>query len=400
MAHAPRTTARAAAALLVLYVAGSGRAVAQSTASLDLASSRLRYSGDTASSGAFTISPTLHAVRPNASLDATAGLSQFSAGGGWSTQGQLDGAAFTPWRPVVAELAGSTGGSVHADGNRTAQSLASLRLHAVRNIAGGWVGGSLGQAWDSLGWHAVREGEGGVWLQAGDLTMTLSVAPTRIADSISYTDAQLGLRAVVDRADFVASVGTRSGDAEALGGGTQGWLNASVALWIGRNVAVTASAGRYPSDLLQGYRPATYAEIGLRLGIRDIANAARASSADRAPAPARPRPMSAIERTEEAAARAVNDVQLRPAGGGSQVITLCTPAARRVEITGDFTGWNPVALTPSRQPGCWTTTLPIANGSYEMNVRLDGGAWLVPPGLTALADEDGGTVGILVVPQR
>jgi hypothetical protein len=32
-----------------------------------------------------------------------------------------------------------------------------------------------------------------------------------------------------------------------------------------------------------------------------------------------------------------------------------------------------------------------------MNVRLDGGNWLVPAGLLTVLDEFGGTVGLLVV---
>jgi hypothetical protein len=32
-----------------------------------------------------------------------------------------------------------------------------------------------------------------------------------------------------------------------------------------------------------------------------------------------------------------------------------------------------------------------------MNVRVDGGAWGVPPGLTAVKDEFGGLVALLVV---
>jgi hypothetical protein len=32
-----------------------------------------------------------------------------------------------------------------------------------------------------------------------------------------------------------------------------------------------------------------------------------------------------------------------------------------------------------------------------MNIRLDGGPWTVPPGLLAMLDEFGGSVGLLVV---
>jgi hypothetical protein len=33
-----------------------------------------------------------------------------------------------------------------------------------------------------------------------------------------------------------------------------------------------------------------------------------------------------------------------------------------------------------------------------MNVRVDGGTWVIPPGLLPLKDEFGGSVGLLVVP--
>lgn len=392
-------TACAALALAALTLATAPAVGAQSSATLDVSSSRLRYSGDTATSGAFTIAPALHGVLPNASVDASAGLSQF-AGGGWTTQGLLAGSAYTPWPWVVGELAGTTGGSVHADGNRTAQSLASARLHLLRAGIGAWVGGSLGQTWDSLGWHGVRGSEAAIWAQRDRLTTTLSVAPTRVADSIRFTDVQLALHAVVDRADIVATIGRRGGDAGALGGGTQGWLNASAALWIGSSVAITISGGRYPSDPLQGYRPATYGEIGLRFGVRDLTSA-RASTAtpDRAPAVTRARPVTVLDRAEEETSREVSRFELRGGSGDERTIRVRAPAARRVEIIGDFTSWQPAALSPAGN-GWWTVTLPIAAGTYEANIRVDGGAWLVPPGTTALADEDGGTVGVLVVPNR
>lgn len=392
-----RTTARATLAIAGFSLTAASTLAAQSTATLDVTSSRLRYSGDTAASGAFTIAPAFRAVLPNASLDASGGLSQF-AGGGWTTQGLLAGAAFTPWRPVVGELAGTTGGSVHADGNRTGQSLASVRLHVLHGGVGAWLGGSAGEQWDSLGWHRVRGTEGGVWAQHAGLTATLSVAPTRVADSISFTDAQIALRALVDRADITATIGRRGGDEGAFGGGAQGWINASVALWIGRSFALTASGGRYPSDPLQGYRPATYGELGIRFGIRDFTQPrASASAPDRAPELTPSRPLSVLDRAEQETEREVSGFELVTASGDERTIRIHAPSAQRVEIIGDFTTWQPVSLTPASEAGWWTVTLPIAAGTYEMNIRIDGGAWLVPPGLTSLLDEDGGVVGVLEV---
>jgi hypothetical protein len=41
--------------------------------------------------------------------------------------------------------------------------------------------------------------------------------------------------------------------------------------------------------------------------------------------------------------------------------------------------------------------LPINSGKYEMNIRINGGPWTVPPGLLSMLDEFGGSVGLLVV---
>ena len=44
-----------------------------------------------------------------------------------------------------------------------------------------------------------------------------------------------------------------------------------------------------------------------------------------------------------------------------------------------------------------TITLPLRPGNYQMNVRVDGGRWLVPGDLLAIKDEFGGAVGLLVI---
>jgi 1,4-alpha-glucan branching enzyme len=77
-------------------------------------------------------------------------------------------------------------------------------------------------------------------------------------------------------------------------------------------------------------------------------------------------------------------------------VRVDAPTARLVEISGDFTNWTPLQLAPAGG-GSWSTTLPIRSGKYQMNVRVDGGPWIVPPGLLSMLDEFGGTVGLLVI---
>jgi hypothetical protein len=67
-----------------------------------------------------------------------------------------------------------------------------------------------------------------------------------------------------------------------------------------------------------------------------------------------------------------------------------------VEIAGDFNAWNAQRMAAGNG-GWWSITLPLRPGSYQMNVRSEGGPWLVPPGLLLIKDEFGGAAGLLVV---
>jgi hypothetical protein len=70
--------------------------------------------------------------------------------------------------------------------------------------------------------------------------------------------------------------------------------------------------------------------------------------------------------------------------------------AHFVELASDCTGWKPVAL--SRGDGNdWEVVLPVSAGSHLVNIRVDGGAWIAPPGLVAKSDDFAGVVGVFVV---
>jgi 1,4-alpha-glucan branching enzyme len=73
------------------------------------------------------------------------------------------------------------------------------------------------------------------------------------------------------------------------------------------------------------------------------------------------------------------------------------PGARTVELAGDFNEWRATPLT-RRPDGWWSIELSIEPGAYEMSIRLDGGPWIAPPGLTPIKDEFAGEGGILIVP--
>jgi len=71
--------------------------------------------------------------------------------------------------------------------------------------------------------------------------------------------------------------------------------------------------------------------------------------------------------------------------------------ATQVEVVGDFTDWQPLALRPAGG-GLWEVVLPLTSGVHRIDIRIDGAAWIVPAGTTRAPDDYGGEVGIFVVP--
>jgi len=68
-----------------------------------------------------------------------------------------------------------------------------------------------------------------------------------------------------------------------------------------------------------------------------------------------------------------------------------------VDVTGDFTGWVPRTLNRGAD-GWYSFETPLSPGTYQMNVRVNGGEWLPPPSLPTVKDEFGGLTGVLLVP--
>lgn len=162
-----------------------------------------------------------------------------------------------------------------------------------------------------------------------------------------------------------------------------GWGALDATLALRRELALTASLGnRVPASDVAGIlagapaaRPRRYAVVGVRVSPRAFARPALPAVVHDAP--------SALE--------------LRPAPAGETTVRVRVGAARLVELAGDFTGWKPV---PMRRVGAdgWEATLAIATGTHRLSIRVDGAAWVAPPGLPPVEDEFGGSAALVVVP--
>jgi hypothetical protein len=157
--------------------------------------------------------------------------------------------------------------------------------------------------------------------------------------------------------------------------GPKRWAVASAALQIAPNVTVFGTYGsRDPELYLIEPAESPRTTLGFRL------SQWRSASLD-APLVAR---------------ASVTGWSARRLEGESWTLAVRAPGARLVEVSGDFSDWQPLRLDHAGGDR-WQTIVSLLPGAHQVTVRVDGGAWLPPPGAPTAADGFGGTVGVVVV---
>jgi hypothetical protein len=179
-------------------------------------------------------------------------------------------------------------------------------------------------------------------------------------------------------------LGFRAGDQlTTLSANVKAWASASAVVWITPRIGLVLAGGNYPVDPTQGFPGGRFASLSLRFTQQRRSSPV---SIDSAP----------VSLPEVKAAPAVVGFVTQRGSRDAVTVRVNAPGALMVEINGDFTNWAPVKLVPAAD-GWWTSTLPLKRGKYQMNLRVNGGDWTVPPGLLSMVDEFGGTVGLLVI---
>ncbi len=386
LAGAAHAFAAALSCAVALALVLTSAALAQRVVSVDVGAARVRYA-DTLSTATLAVSPTLQIQSPRAALRASGTLSQLGSGG-WTTQGALVADLYSPnLGPLLGEVSSSMGGSAHRDGTRTGQLLGVARAHLVGARVGAWAGAGAGSTWDGDVWRSVRQAELGAWARSVGRSALLTATPTVVDDTIEYIDAALALGWETRAIELSAIAGYRSGDRlPVLGGTDQAWGSISIVAWLTPWAGVVAGAGTYPVDLTQGFPGGRFLTLGMRFSPRRRSLPIAEPFTENGTAAAR----------DATSPSAIAAFEAMPAADGLYTLRVRAPRASRVEVNADFTDWQPLHLT-AVGAGWWSTTLHIARGAHQMNARIDGGPWLVPPGLAAVADEFGGSVGILVV---
>ena len=391
MSHRLTAAAPLAVTALVAVVAH-----AQVVGTLGAGTGHVTYN-DTPRMSVVSLAPTVVFEGERTHVSAVGAFTRFE-GGIWSAQAIAAGSRFSePRGPFRGELAAQFETNSHREAVRTAQVLAQGRAHLIAaGDRGFWLGAGGGYAWRAPASGAVLRADAGAWAQLWDATARLTASHNSVETgtrtvtasanmdamsatardtnivraSVRYVDAEASLAWARGRVALDAAAGRRI-----IQGGTREntWLlGGSVALT--ERLALVGSAGASPFDIAQGLPGGRYATIALRVTTR---------------------PGGALELRSRARATAHNLETWREEDG-TVLLVVHAPHARRVELMGDFTDWRPVVMQREADDH-FAARVRLPAGSYRINVRVDGGTWMAPPGTTPVADEYNGAAGLLVI---
>jgi len=300
------------------------------------------------------------------------------------------GSFFVPlarrWR---GELGGGVGASDYASIARFSHGIVDARIHLMDQSRGGWLATSVGRSSFGDGPRPVAVIAMGVWLLGNDASIFASIDRSFVGDT-AYSDLRSSARVQRGGIQFDGTLGAR---VFSTGAGQGVYGEASALVPLGRSTALIVAAGRYPTDVITGSIAGRYVSAGFRLGKLGFSR------------PARPQqPQAVIPYSSGGAAGSGSPagarLEIRTRGGDEPVqFTLYAPGAVAIEISGDFTDWQPIQLQRSATSrDAWEGSFRIARGIHRINVRRDGGAWMAPAGTTRSADDFGGEVGVFLLP--
>ncbi len=357
---------------------------------LDVGASQVTYD-DYGTSRVGSVTPSVRWETGRSMVIANASLSQFESGR-TSLQSGVSGSLLSPefWN-LRGEVYGTFSNTRYLSSLAATNIYGVGRLHFVGNGVGAWVGGGGGFVSQNSGLpRSIAQADAGLWARDEGVQYTLTVLPTRVGPW-SYTDVTGGVRWEGTRGELALTTGYRAHPSDSVPG-LQAWAEAWLTVWLGRRVAVVTGAGMYPFDAVQGLPGGRYASAGLRLVTRRPPVGDPAVRAELTE-------LYELRRLERAARgrTAVERFQIRDNADGTHELHFRVAGASRVEIMADFTDWTPVPLARTGVVEDWGITLPIGRGVHRVNVRVDDRDWEVPDGLTAVRDDFGGAVGILVV---
>ena len=339
-------------------------------------------------SGAATLAPAVRFDTPSLSFGGQGSWTVFESG-----NNILQATAAAAWiAPAVKrwrfELSGSTGVTRYADQAAFGHALARGRLHVFAANAGGWIGATTGASFDGSAETPIELAIGG-WSVRDGVSLVGTLSATWLGND-QHVDVGGAARWTMTRVELETRLGLRpfANSSGRVGDALTGlWGEVSALVPLRQHVSLNLSGGSYPSDPVRGVLGAKYATAGLRIDF-----------AAREPLPALTIPpaiVAAVQRYRQSGSTPAARIEILPTGS-AYIVRIHAANAQSVELMGDFTDWNTTALTRAGED-VWELRIELTPGVHRLNVRINGGAWVVPDGARPEQGEFGDVVGVVVV---
>ena len=365
--------------LLVSLAVAPAALPAQWQLSGDVGASHLKRS-DIPQSGAVTLGGSANTTGEwgwfrSSLLGVVAGANQ-TAG-----QGLIAGSLIGPGARARGELSGILSAFSETGAGSTVSGEVMARAQFGLPTRGGAVGLGTGSTAHDGSRNALYHAAGDAWWTARDNQFAGTLSAIRTATTFSdgvrtvrvprsYLDLSGAWRR--DRGGLV--LGANGGVRRDLrsGGVHRAWGSAEATAWVSTRSAIVLSGGRTLDDPVRGLPRTTFLSLSLHVTGQPHLSLWRPR--------ATPGVRLAIER----------------AGEGRKRIEVRGIAASRVDIMGDFTGWDPIPL--EAHGDTWRVERAISSGLHRIALRIDGGEWIAPINLPRATDDLGGVVGLITVP--
>ena len=416
------TEPKAAIAALTFVLLAPQGALAQIASKLEAGTVMTQQDGELPAS-IFSVTPGIRVQLPHFALAAHG--SAWLTGQQWQiADGTISGTVMSPTvNHLRAEFIGNASRAFFDQSLQNDQLDGQARLHMLLSDKGGiWLGAGMARPWRIAVVSSVDVTGGGAWTRLGDAMLSgtftnfffTKVAATRDStgatetcsthsDPVSlsssgnsslssspsagtpsdcrrqsrFSDIEGSVNWAYGWLELTGQAGYRFGDSYDVTPDSRRWAAGSAVIWLTNRVAAVMGGGRVPANPSRGLPARNYANFGLMLSY---------SSIPRTTVPVKPLTVAAVK-----------DFEVRTLATGTQKITVRVGGVETVEVMGDFSDWTPLVLM-RRGRDLWDITLPVTTGVHEINLRLDGGPWLAPPGLPTRRDSFNGDVGLLVVP--
>jgi hypothetical protein len=296
------------------------------------------------------------------------------------------------------------------------------RVHVLFKQRGGiWVGGGLARPWRVAVVSSVDVTGGGIWTRLGNAMMsgtltnfsftkvaptldsgstpvscgttsTVPLAATGVAAAVfaseessnhngcsrqsRFSDAEGTIHWEHGGIELNAQGGYRFGSSYDVTSDSRRWSSATATFWMNDRVALVAGGGRQPANVARGIPARRFGTVGMTLAYW-------------------PMPKGVVP-VATPKAMLVKSFEIRPAAKGMQKIIIRVGGVETVDVMGDFSDWSPLTLV-RRGRDLWELSVPLSPGQHQINVRVDGGLWVAPPGVPTMRDGFNGEAGILVI---